>query len=94
MPSQPMGHALSRTIGLSALVACLTLSVASCSTVPRAGRDAGTAAATTSTASSNDKDKAAQRRRWEAQVERDNALESMGSQPGSFGTSVGPRLSW
>jgi hypothetical protein len=64
--------------------------LASCSTV---GNQSSTVAASKPIDPASAQAKAAARQRWEDRVERDNKLDSSGSEPGYYG-SFGPRITW
>jgi hypothetical protein len=72
-------------------MAFLTIAITSCSSMGGVHNRVATAATPADAAAAEKK--AAQRKRWEAQVERDNALDSSGSEPGYYG-SFGRQFSW
>ena len=92
MSLQPIHRGLTKAITLGVLMIFPVAFLASCSTVGRGDAPPG-ATASQPANPANAKDKAAERRRWEDRVLRDNALDSSGSEPGYYG-SFGSRLSW
>ncbi|TCR92211.1 hypothetical protein EV561_102656 [Rhizobium sp. BK376] len=88
MSLQPIHHGLTRAVALGILIILPAVVLVSCSTASRQS----TAAASKST--ETDKEKAAARQRWADRVQRDNSLDSSGSQPGYYGSSFGPRITW
>jgi len=91
MCMQPIHYGLARATALAALIVFPAVFFVSCSTAGGTGSHSRSATASKSTDPA--KDKAAERRRWEERVQRDNELAPSGSAPGSYG-SFGPRFSW
>lgn len=91
MSMQPIYHGLTRVVALGVLITFPAVFFVSCSTFGGTGGQSRSVIASKSTASA--KDKAAERRRWEDRVQRDNQLDPGGSAPGSYG-SFGPRFTW
>lgn len=90
---QPIYSGLKRAVALGTLIVFPAIFIVSCSTVGGTGGRSGPVVASKSTDSADAKEKAAERRRWEERVQRDNQLDSSGSVPGSYG-SFGPRFTW
>lgn len=91
MSMQPIYYGLTRAAALAALIIFPAVFFVSCSTVGGPGSQSRSVTASKSTDPA--KDKAAERRKWEERVQRDNELAPSGSAPGSYG-SFGPRFSW
>jgi hypothetical protein len=88
---QPIYYGLKRAVALGTLIVFPAIFFVSCSTVGGTGDQSRAITAGKSTESA--KEKAAERRRWEERVQRDNQLDPSGSVPGSYG-SFGPRFTW
>lgn len=86
---QPIHSEFMKTVAVLFLVILESVFVVSCSTVGSGGQ---TVPITTSPSSTH-KEKEADRRRWATRVQQTNALNSIGSQPGHFG-STRPLFSW
>jgi len=91
MPMQPIYYRLTRAVASAILIIFPAVFCVSCSTAGGTGGQSRPVAASKSTDPA--KDKAAERRRWEDRVQRDNQLDPSGSAPGSYG-SFGPRFTW
>jgi len=89
---QPVDFRLKRAAAFSILIVFPAVFCASCSTGDRSGRQSSLVPVSKSTDPAIAK-KAAERRRWEERVQRDNELAPGGSAPGYYG-SFGPRFSW
>jgi len=91
MSVQPIYSGLTRAVALGILLIFPAVFFVSCSTV--GGPSDQSRPVTASKSTDPAKDKAANRRRWEERVQRDNELAPSGSMPGYYG-SFGPRFSW
>lgn len=88
---QPICYNLSKMVSIGILIVFPAVMFASCSTIGRTAGQPGPVTASKSTDAV--REKAAERRRWEDRVQRDNQLDPTGSSSGSYG-SFGPRFTW
>lgn len=95
MSLQPRKDGLTRAVSLGLVIILPAIFFVSCSTTHKGGDQSRPVTAIKSTNPANDKekDRAAERQRWATRVQQDNTLDSVGSEPGHYG-SFGPRFSW